>query len=258
VRRTAFHTAVSFKPAELTLPRMTARSHSGISHMARYGLDGESGYINGLINVKRSFRLPKKTFVMGKLLALAALLLLSSVTALAQGMPAGEVGAGYTFRSYGLPAILQPPLRLSMNGWNVTADYNVVSRLGIAWDLDWTDNSSNGIETDIATTTIGPQIYPFGHHKLTPFAHALIGAGRFYYRHPCPCAGAGASSNHFSQYDFAWVAGGGIDYTVRPNVGIRVAEFDFEQVNFGLQRLGRGPMPAQNNWKYSAAILLRF
>jgi hypothetical protein len=234
------------------------RFHAGICHAPNHRLNGTNGFIERSINVKRSFRLPKRTPVITKLLALVTLLMLPSLTASAQGMPAGEVGAGYTFRSYGLPAILQPPSRLSMNGWNVTADYNVVSRLGIAWDLDWTDNSSNGIETDIATTAVGPQIYPFGHRKLTPFAHALVGAGRVYYRYPCPCAGAGASSNHFSEYDFAWVGGGGIDYTVRPNVGIRVAEFDFEQVNFGLQHLGKGPMPAQNNWKYSAAILLRF
>jgi hypothetical protein len=49
-----------------------------------------------------------------------------------------------------------------------------------------------------------------------------------------------------------------VDYTVRPNVGIRLGQFDFEQVHFDLQNFGAGSMPAQENWKYSAAILLRF
>lgn len=195
---------------------------------------------------------------MKKILGIVTLLVLGWLPTVAQETPTGEVGAGYTFRSYGVPAIEQPPSRLSTNGWNVTVDRNFNSWIGIAFDLDWTYNSSSGAETDIATLMTGPQIYPVGHHKLTPFAHALVGAGRFYYRYPCACLGASGTSNYFSQYDFAWVAGGGLDYTVRANVGIRLAQFDFEQVHFGLQGFGRGAVPAQNDWKYSAALLLRF
>jgi opacity protein-like surface antigen len=195
---------------------------------------------------------------MRKLLGLVTLLVLAHLPAMAQVTPPGEVGAGYTFRSYGRPNLQQPSSRLSMNGWNITVDYNFISWLGVAADLDWTGSASNGADTTIMTGTIGPQIYPLGHHKWTPFAHALFGAGRFYYRFPCACLGTNGTSNYFSEYDFAWVAGGGLDYTVRPNVGIRLAEFDFEQVSFDLRGFGNGPVPAQNNWKYSAAILLRF
>jgi len=195
---------------------------------------------------------------MRKALGVVTLLVFCSLPAIAQEMPTGEVGGGYTFRSYGVPAIEQPPTRLSTNGWNVTVDRNFNSWIGVAFDLDWTYNSSNGAETDIATITAGPQIYPFGHHKLTPFGHALVGAGRFYYRAPCACVGPNENINHFSDYDFAWVAGGGLDYTITKNVAIRLGQVDFEQVNFGLQDFGRGAAPAQNNWKYSAAVLLRF
>jgi len=193
-----------------------------------------------------------------KLLGSATLLLLVSFPTMAQEMSLGEVGVGYTFRSYGLPTIQQPPSRLGTNGWNITVDYNFKSWLGVALDLDSTENASNGANTSIATGMVGPQIYPFGHRKLTPFAHTLFGAGRFYFRSPCECFGASGNSDHFSQYDFAWAVGGGVDYTVRPNVGIRLGQFDFEQVSFGLEGFGRGPQPAQNDWKYSAAILLRF
>jgi hypothetical protein len=207
---------------------------------------------------KRSADLPRRKSEIRKLLGLITLLMLASLPTMAQVMPAGEVGAGYTFRSYGLPTIEQPPSRLSMNGWNITADYNFNSWLGGAVYLDWTDNTSSGAETNITTGMIGPQIYPLGHHKLTPFAHALFGAGRFYFRYPCACLGASGESNYFSQYDFGWVVGGGVDYTVMPHVGIRLGQVDFEQVRFGLQGFGKGLAPAQNNWKYSAAILLRF
>jgi opacity protein-like surface antigen len=206
----------------------------------------------------RSSGLLRGKFITKKLLGPTTLLILASSSTMAQEMPRGEVGVGYTFRSYGLPTIQQPPSRLSTNGWNIAVDYNLKSWLGVALDLDSTENASNGADTSIATGMVGPQAYPFGHHKLTPFAHALFGAGRFYFRSPCECFGASGNSEHFSQYDFAWAVGGGVDYTVRPNVGIRLGQFDFEQVSFGLEDFGRGPMPAQNGWKYSAAILLRF
>jgi opacity protein-like surface antigen len=190
-------------------------------------------------------------------LALLAFLLFSLPCA-AQDTPPGEVGVGYTFRSYGYPSFQQPPARLGMNGWNVTVDYNFRSRIGAALNVDWTGNTSNGGETDVATAMLGPQIYPFGHRKLTLFAHALFGAARFYFRDSCGCFSANAGSNYFSEYAFAWALGGGLDYTIRPNVGIRFGQIDFEQVHFNLEDFGRGSIPAQNDWKYSAAVLLRF
>jgi opacity protein-like surface antigen len=194
-------------------------------------------------------------------LGLVTLFMLASLPAFAQDIPMGEVGVGYTFRSYGLPAFQRPPSQLGLNGVNVTLDYNFKPWLGAALDVDSTENTSNGANTTLGTALIGPQIYPFGHKKLTFFVHALIGGGRFYFHSPCACFGAGGEnggSDYFVQYDFAWAVGGGVDYTIRPNVGIRLGQFDFEQVGFGLQDFGKGAAPAQNNWKYSAAILLRF
>jgi opacity protein-like surface antigen len=142
-----------------------------------------------------------------------------------------------------------------MSGWNISVDYNFTARLGAALYLDWTTNGSS-TRTDIGSAMAGPEIYPFGHRKVTLFVHALFGGGRFYFSSSCGCLGG--NSDHFSQYDFAWAVGGGVDYTLRPNVGIRLGQFDFEQVHFDLQSFRMGPLPAQENWKYSAAILLRF
>jgi len=193
---------------------------------------------------------------MRKLLGLTTLLILASLPAMAQGTPAGEVGGGYTFRSYGLPTFEQPPSRISMNGWNVTGDYNFNQWLGAAVDVDWTTNTSgdpvNGFgTTHISTAMIGPQIYPMGHHRLTPFVHGLFGAGRFYFNFP-------SAPFDFAEYDFAWAAGGGVDYTVTPHVAVRLGQLDYEQVHFGLQAFGNGAAAAQNNFKYSAGILFRF
>jgi opacity protein-like surface antigen len=195
---------------------------------------------------------------MRTLLALPLLVLVVSVATVAQRNSPGEVGAGYTFRSYSLPSIQQPPSRLSMNGWNGTIDYNFGQHLGAALDIDWTVNSSNGAHTEIGTAMVGPQIYPFGHRTVTLFGHALFGGGRFYYRYPCACLGSDGNSDHFAQYAFSWEVGGGVDYNIRPQVGIRLLQIDYEQLNFSLEGFGRGAMPHQASWKYSAAILLRF
>ncbi len=195
---------------------------------------------------------------MRKLLGLMTFLLLASLPAMAQGTPAGEVGGGYTFRSYGLPSFEQPPSRISMNGWNATGDYNFNPWFGVAVDVDWTTNSTDGAETHISTAMIGPQIYPLGHHRLTPFVHGLVGAGRYYFNVPdCGCFGPNFT-NDFSEYAVAWAVGGGVDYTVAPHVAVRLGQIDFEQVRFELQAFQSGAAAAQNNFKYSAGILFRF
>jgi opacity protein-like surface antigen len=182
----------------------------------------------------------------------------ASFPVFAQDKPTGEVGVGYTFRSYGLPSIQQPPSRLTTNGWNISAEYNFTWRFGAAVELDLTRNDSEGARTGIATALIGPQIYPFGHHRVTPFVNAFFGPARFYFRFPCGCLGKGGGSDSFTEYNFAWSVGGGVDYTVRPNVAVRLLQFEFEEVNFDLRGFGTGPLPVQHNWKYSAALLLRF
>ncbi len=195
---------------------------------------------------------------MRKLLGLMTFLMLASLPTMAQDTPAGEVGGGYTFRSYGHPPAAQPPSRISMNGWNVTGDYNFNRWLGVAVDGDWTTNSTDGATTHISTAMIGPQIYPLGHHRLTPFVHGLVGAGRYYINVPgCGCFGPNFTDD-FAQYAFAWAVGGGVDYTVVPHVAVRLGQIDFEQVRFGLQDFQSGAQPAQNNFKYSAGILFRF
>src|SRR5271154_707556 len=140
---------------------------------------------------------------MRKLLGLMTFLMLASLPVMAQGTPTAEVGGGYTFRSYGSPPEEQPPSRLSMNGWNVTGNYNFNQWLSAAVDVDWTTNSFSGATTHISTAMIGPQIYPLGHHKLTPFVHGLAGAGRYYFNFDCGCFGPNFS-NSFSEYAFAW------------------------------------------------------
>jgi opacity protein-like surface antigen len=194
---------------------------------------------------------------MKKLLGPAVLLLLCSLPTFAQGTPVGEVGFGYTFRNWGSPAFLQPPSSLHMNGWNATADFNINKWIGVATDVDWTRNSQNVGNVDITTVLIGPQVYPLGHHRLTPYVHALFGVG--YFNVSFPSSTDCAPFCTLTDGNFAWAGGGGVDWTVTKHLAVRLGQFDYEQTRFGLQVLTQGPaVPTQDNWKYSAGILIRF
>jgi hypothetical protein len=187
---------------------------------------------------------------MKKLLALFALLAVFSSPALAQGTPIFQVGGGYTFRSFNVP--FSP--RLDMNGWNVTAEYAVTRWLSAAADIDGTyksqpDTLVTGTDhTDITSFLFGPRIYPLGHHKLTPFVHALFGAGHSKLTAP--------GVPDLTETDFAFAIGGGLDLSLGKHFALRVAKFDYEQTRF-YKSFAPGT-PNQNNFKYSAALLIKF
>src|SRR5271154_601069 len=116
--------------------------------------------------------LPRRMFHMKKILGLFVLLAFSSLPAFAQfSSPKIEVGGGYAYESYNVQFLP----RANFNGWFATADFNVNKYIGIAADFDGTYGSIEGTSVREYTYMFGPQIYPMGHHKFTPFVHALFG-----------------------------------------------------------------------------------
>jgi hypothetical protein len=192
---------------------------------------------------------------MKKLFAVFALLAVLSIPTLAQdrrggeGTPVFEFGGGYTYRSFNVP--FSP--RLNMNGWNATAEYAVKRWLSVAADIDETwksqpDTAVPGTDhTYIYSFLFGPRVYPLGHHRLTPFVHALFGAGRSKLTLP------GIPDQ--TENDFAFSFGGGLDLSLGHHFAIRVAKVDYEQTRF-YQSAAPGT-PNQNNFKYSAAFLIK-
>jgi opacity protein-like surface antigen len=168
------------------------------------------------------------------------LLAIASMPTLAQdSTPAFEAGGGYTFRSFNVP---ESP-RFNSNGWNATVDGNFNRWLGLAADFDGTYGTNTGIDIHQYTFMFGPRIYPMGHHRLTPFVHALFGVSRFDF---------GSSSGIPSDSDFGFSIGGGVDYTVTPMIAIRVGEVDYERTD------NLGGNPDQNNVKVKVGVLFRF
>ena len=186
---------------------------------------------------------------MRKWLGLMVLVALAAIPALAQDeVHSVEVGGGYTLRSYNNP---QGPDRLYMNGWDGMADYMLFWKwLSVAGQADGTYNNdgANG-KTSVYSAMAGPQLYPFGHRKLTVYGQALFGGG--YTRFTLPSAG-GYPKTTFSSHAFAWQVGAGVDYAWKPNWSIRVIQFDYEDTRFFQAN------PSQGNYKFSVGIMYRF
>ena len=185
---------------------------------------------------------------MKRLLGLLVLLALSTVPAMAQldNTPKLEAGGGFLYRSYNL----QFAPRQNEVGWFATADYNFNSWVGIAADIDEGFRGTN-VATDEYrhySFLFGPQVYPLGHHRLTPFAHALFGVSHFTF--PLPI------DEGFTDSGFAFALGGGVDWRATRLISIRLGQFDYEQdQNFGCCSSGN---PTQHNFKLKAGVLLTF
>ena len=181
---------------------------------------------------------------MKKLLGLFALLAFATLPAMAQldATPKLEVGGGYLYRSYNVQFLP----RVNENGFFVTADYNINSWLGVDLDFDGGYTSVEGTNVDQYTYMFGPQIYPLGHHKITPFVHALFGGSAFLIPE------VSVANNNA----FAMAIGGGVDWRATQHIAIRLAEGEYElNRNFGA---GTGGNPNQNNFKVKAGVIFTF
>jgi opacity protein-like surface antigen len=188
---------------------------------------------------------------MKRLLGLFALLALSSLPAMAQseGYPKIEVGGGFMYRNYEI----QFAPRLSEPGWFVTADYNFANWIGLDLDVDEGFQSTNSEVNQYHHFTFmaGPQIYPLGHHRITPFAHFLVGDSTFIF--PGTLTQSGAT---FSDDKLSFELGGGVDWSLTHHIAIRLGEIAYEQNrNFGGGSTGN---PVQNNFKYKGGVIFRF
>jgi hypothetical protein len=152
-----------------------------------------------------------------------------------------ELSAGYAFRTFYAQQFLADGSlgsgTLHMNGVYGSLDYNKYRWLGIVGEAVATfknqssisDNGGLNGNTGVYTFLVGPQVYPFGHRKLTPFGHFLYGAG--WYRNSTNAFsgfGGGVNNNLVR----AWEAGGGLDFNFKEKWAARLIEFDTTSANF--------------------------
>jgi len=172
--------------------------------------------------------------------------------------PAYDISVGYVLRSY------YPPTssRFSMNGFDVSVDYNIFRRwLAVAAEVTGSYGSQTiGVaptlqptNTALYTFMVGPRIYPFGHnHKLTPYAHVLFGGG---YVDEHFSASGGFGARDISSAAKALAGGGGFKWRIRENWEVNVIQLDYESTYFFP---GVGTKSGQRNFRVAAGLSYRF
>jgi len=130
---------------------------------------------------------------------------------------------------------------INLNGWNASLSGYFTKHFGISADFSGAYGSPFGVSTKVHTFMFGPIVHFPNSSKITPFAHVLFGG-----------AHGSASAGGFGggDTDFAWAAGGGLDANLNHRFAVRMAQFDFLQSRFGGD--------SQNNFRYSAGIVLKF
>lgn len=143
-----------------------------------------------------------------------------------------ELSAGYAFRTFYYPSVLtNTGTTAHMNGWYASLDWNRFRWLGIVGEVTGTRANQGLLDGDksIYSFLVGPQVYPFRHHKVTPFGHFFYGGG--WYQNSVPSFSAfGANVQNY--FDRAWEAGAGVDLSLNQRWGVRLFEFDVMSSNF--------------------------
>ncbi|HTW24751.1 MAG TPA: hypothetical protein VMD78_14195 [Candidatus Baltobacteraceae bacterium] len=143
--------------------------------------------------------------------------------------PKYEISVGYDHRSFYLTG--QP--KIGMNGWVASFDYDWKSWLGFEGEGQGVYKTITNVGAatqypSLYTIMGGPQIFPFRHHKVSPFGHFLYGEG--YFR--LPSAAYGTFGPGFqSSFSHSLEGGGGLDVKFKDNWAIR-GMFDYGTTRF--------------------------
>jgi opacity protein-like surface antigen len=163
--------------------------------------------------------------------------------------PRYELSAGYAYRSY----YQSGASTMWLNGWYASATYNLWRWLGAEAEGMGVYKDQGIIlgKTRIYNFLVGPKLYPFGHRKLTPFGHVLLGAARYSNTVP-PLGPYGSVTRTATAY--AWEAGGGLDYDLSRHWGVRLIQVDFGSANF----FGGSSATTRGNKRIVVGIVYRF
>ena len=134
-------------------------------------------------------------------------------------------------------------------GFNTSATVNINKWFGIVGDFSRQSSKiteQNFTEKITANMYLfGPQFSYRGNKRVTPFARVLLGAATVKSK-----ATLGNQSVEFSETNFSYGAGGGLDIRVTKNIAIRAVQADYIHTS----AFGEG----QHNGRLSFGVVFRF
>lgn len=202
---------------------------------------------------------------MRHLMRIAVFLILIPVSVWAQETPKIEVFGGYSF--------VRPEGGGNFNGWQASVAGNVNDWFGVVAEFSGHYDSRTrrldglpGIpgepvfsarsETDssLHTFLFGPRFSYRKHERITPFAHALIGAGRRHDEGTTTISVPGmvdrVFDSSFTDTHFAAALGGGIDLKLNRRIALRMFQVDYLPV--------RNDAFTMDNVRISTGLVFRF
>jgi hypothetical protein len=185
---------------------------------------------------------------MKKFLCLFAFAALAAAPALAQQTPKIELSLDPAFNRYETP----PGYYLDMFGGEGSANYTVFRWLSGKFELsgEYGHRAYVG-STGTYNALVGPQFFPFHHHKITPWGEFLLGEG--YYRNAIPAFG-GFPSATIAGFSFTWEGGLGLDWRIKTRWDVRPIEFDYVSSKF---LPGQPNQVRQSNYRAAIGVVYR-
>jgi hypothetical protein len=159
-----------------------------------------------------------------------------------------DVSAGYSYM-YG--NVVVSGQGINLNGASGSVAYNFNRWAGVVFDLGTYYNGSvggNGRSLSVTTYLFGPRFSWRKNAKLTPFGQVLFGGG-----YASGTLYTGGASPLGAQNSFAMTAGGGLDWNVRPMIGVRVFQAEYLRTQFN-----NSVNFNQNNFRFSAGVVFHF
>jgi opacity protein-like surface antigen len=192
---------------------------------------------------------------MRKILILSSgLFLLLPVVAFAGDTPVSDLSFGYSYQRLNAantyeagPGRFYPPRDLNMNGWNVSASWNLNNWFGLVADVggqyDRRNFANFGISNNRTYSYLfGPRFTYRGNESVEPFVQTLFGVSQSSLRTTGPF--------RVTDDGFGMGIGGGIDWKLSNAIAVRVGQVDYLLTRFGKDA-------TQNNLRFSTGLIFR-
>lgn len=212
---------------------------------------------------------------MKRFLSVTSLILVASLSTMAQDYPKAEVFGGYSFLHSDDSLSFRSP-GANLHGWNASVTANLNRWFGLTADFSghYDSSSSSAVitipdvpgfpvpsplptfttsgrsETSIHTFMAGPRFSYRKSERITPFAHLLFGVTRRHVQTEITSSVFGRTSFSNNESGFAGAVGGGLDVSLSRNLALRVIQADYQLTHvFGSN---------SNNARISTGIVFRF